>query len=56
MRKKFNGKLFYTGEITECGVDGGRKTYKVVYEEDGDAEVMLEEDIHAVVVTKRDTM
>ena len=55
MRKRFYGK-FYTDEITECGVDGGRKTYKVVHEEDGDAEVMLEEDINAAVVRKRDIM
>ena len=53
VRKQFNGR-FYTGEITECWVNEGCKTYKVVYEEDGDAEVKLEE--NPVVVRKRDTM
>ena len=53
--KRFNGK-FYTGEITEYGVNGGCTTYNVVHEEDGDAEVMLEEDMNIVIVTKRDTM
>ena len=55
MRKMFDGKL-YNGEITECGMDGGSKTYKVAYEEDGDVEVMLEEDMHDTVVKKRSSM
>ena len=52
MRSQFNGKL-YTGEIIECGVDEGYEAYTVVYEEDGDAEVMLEENKNAVGVRQR---
>ena len=52
IRKQFNGK-FYTGEIIECGVDEGYEAYTVVYEEDGDAEVMLEENKNAVGVRQR---
>ena len=54
--EKASNGYFYTGGIIECGVNGGRTAYKVICEENGDTEVMLEEDWSPVVVWKKNTM
>ena len=49
MKKEWYGK-FYSGEVVNRGIDGEKKTYEIYYPEDGDREILYEQQLLEIVV------
>ena len=51
VKKEQYGK-FYSGEVVNRGFDDEKKTYEIYYAEDGDREILCEQQLLEIVVNK----
>ena len=51
VKKEWDGKS-YSGEVVSRGLDGEKKTYEIYYVEDGDREILCEQQLLEIMVKK----